>query len=66
MLGADSMITFKHLLKLQQSKLLEVERNINRLEREIESERQELERYANAIRATQALIKQEESNDDNH
>jgi hypothetical protein len=66
MFGADSMNINKLILKEQEITYREIERNINRLERELESERQELERYANAIRATQALIKQEESDDDNH
>jgi hypothetical protein len=56
----------KIILKEQERTYLAIERTINRLERELESERQELERYANAILATRALIKQEESNDDNH
>jgi hypothetical protein len=66
MFGADSMSINKIILKEQERTYLAIERTINRLERELESERQELERYANAILATRALIKQEESNDDNH
>jgi hypothetical protein len=60
------MTVYHDILKEQERNYREIERSINRLERELESERFELERYANAILATRALIKQEESNDDNH
>jgi hypothetical protein len=50
----------KAILDEQEKSLLEIERAINRLNREIEAEIQEQVRFDNAIKATRALIKQEE------
>lgn len=57
----------KSLLVQQEKSLIEIERDMNRLQREIEAATQEFERFANAIAATRAELRKEleVSNDDN-
>lgn len=57
------MSSYRTLLRMQESILRDIERNINRLERELEAEKFEYERYKNAIAATRAMIIQEGFNE---